>query len=145
MTIPMGVTSIGAEAFSDCGKLAAIHVAEGNANYTSLDGVLFTADMTQLLQYRVLCDAFTIPGAMMVLFAMLFSLNYMGALDTLAYLMSYLPRVIAPAAFGDPEPLLEFVENRRERRKKGYGFLYIVGLIYLAIAIYYLVRFYSVF
>jgi hypothetical protein len=105
----------------------------------------WTDEMPLVLQYRVLCDAFTIPGAMMVLFAMLFSLNYMGALDTLAYLMSYLPRVIAPAAFGDPEPLLEFVENRRERRKKGYGFLYIVGLIYLAIAIYYLVRFYSVF
>ena len=105
----------------------------------------WTTDMPLVLQYRVLCDAFTIPGAMMVLFAMLLSLNYAGALDTLAYLMSYLPRVIAPGAFGDPEPLLEFVENRREKRKKGYGFLYVVGFIYLAIAIYYLVRFYSVF
>ena len=51
VTIPSTVTTIGAEAFSDCGKLAAIHVAEGNTNYASLDGVLFTADMTQLLQY----------------------------------------------------------------------------------------------
>lgn len=102
-------------------------------------------DMSQLQQYRVLCDAFTIPGAMMVLFAMLFSLNYLGALDTLAYLLSYLPRVLAPGAFGEPEKLLDFVENRRERRKKGYGFLYIVGFIYLGIAIYYLVRFYSIF
>lgn len=102
------------------------------------------ADMSQLQQYRVLCDAFTIPGAMMVLFAMLFSLNNLGALDTLAYLMSFLPRMIAPGAFGEPEKLIDFVERRREKRSKGYGFLYIVGLIFLGIAIYYLVRFYSV-
>ena len=102
------------------------------------------ADMSQLLQYRVLCDAFTIPGAMMVLFAMLFSLNNLGALDTIAYLMSFLPRMIAPGAFGEPEKLIDFVERRREKRSKGYGFLYIVGFIYLGIAIYYLVRFYSV-
>jgi hypothetical protein len=105
----------------------------------------WVSDMPPVLQYRVLCDAFFIPGAMMLLFALLFSLNYAGALDTLAYLLSYLPRALAPAAFGEPEKLLDFVENRRDRRKKGYGFLYIVGFIYLAIAIYYLVKFYSVF
>lgn len=102
------------------------------------------ADMTQLLQYRVLCDAFTIPGAMMVLFAMLFSLNNLGALDTIAYLMSFLPRMITPGAFGEPEKLIDYVEHRREKRTKGYGFLYIVGFIFLGIAIYYLVLFYSV-
>lgn len=51
ITIPATVTDIGAEAFSDCAKLAAIHVAEGNTVYASVGGVLFTADMTQLLQY----------------------------------------------------------------------------------------------
>ena len=101
-------------------------------------------DMPQLLQYRVLCDAFTIPGAMMVLFGMLMSLNNLGALDTIAYLMSFLPRMLAPGAFGEPEKLIDFVERRREKRAKGYGFLYIVGFIFLGIAIYYLVRFYSV-
>lgn len=101
-------------------------------------------DMSQVEQYRVLCDAFTIPGAMMVLLALMMSLNYLGALDTLAYLLSYLPRMLAPGAFGEPEQLLDFVENRREKRRKGYGFLYIVGFIFLAIAVVYLYLFYSV-
>ena len=101
--------------------------------------------MDLVLQYRVLCDAFTIPGAMMVLVALLMSLNNLGALDTIAYLMSYLPRMIAPGAFGEPEKLLDFVEHRREKRGKGFGFLYIVGFIFLGIAVYYLVMFYSVF
>ena len=102
-------------------------------------------EMTLVLQYRVLCDAFTIPGIMMVLFGMLMSLNNLGALDTIAYLMSFLPRMIAPAAFGEPEKLIDFVERRREKRVRGYAFLYIVGFIFLGIAIFYLVKFYSVF
>lgn len=102
-------------------------------------------DMTLVLQYHILCDAFTLPGLMMVLLGMLMSLNNLGALDTLAYLMSYIPRMIAPAAFGDPEKLIDFVEKRKEKRGKGYGFLYIVGIIYLGIAIFFLVKFYSVF
>lgn len=101
--------------------------------------------MTPVLQYRVLCDAFTIPGAMMVLFGMLMSLNNLGALDTIAYLMSFLPRIIAPGAFGEPEKLIDYVERRREKRTKGYGFLYIVGFLYLGIAIIFLVLFYRVF
>jgi hypothetical protein len=102
-------------------------------------------EMELVEQYRVLCDAFSIPGILMVLFAMLFSLNNLGALDTIAYLMSFLPRMIAPGAFGEPEKLIDFVENRRQKRSKGYGFLYIVGFIFLGIAIVYLVLFYKVF
>jgi len=102
-------------------------------------------DMSDVLRYRVLCDAFTIPGIMMVLFGMLMTLNNLGALDTIAYLMSFLPRIIAPGAFGEPEKLLDFVERRREKRVRGYGFLYIVGFMFLGFAIYYLVKFYSVF
>ena len=102
-------------------------------------------DMALVEQYRVLCDAFSIPGIMMVLFALLFSLNNLGALDTIAYLMSFLPRIIAPGAFGEPEQLIDFVEKRRLKRSKGYGFLYIVGFVFLGVAIFYLVKFYSVF
>ena len=102
-------------------------------------------EMELVLQYRVLCDAFSIPGIMMILFALLFSLNNLGALDTVAYLMSFLPRIIAPGAFGEPQKLYDFVESRRQKRSKGYGFLYIVGFIFLGIAIFYLVKFYSVF
>ena len=37
--------------FGNNEKLEAINVAEGNANYTSIDGVLFTADGKKLLYY----------------------------------------------------------------------------------------------
>lgn len=96
-------------------------------------------------QYRILCDAFTIPGAMMVLLGMLIGLGNLGALDSVAYLLSYLVRIFAPAAFDPVDSYLDFVESRREKRVKGYGFLYVVGGISLAIAIVFLILFYSLY
>lgn len=105
----------------------------------------WTEELAQVDQYRVLCDAFSIPGILMVLFGMLFSLNNLGALDTIAYLMSFLPRMIAPGAFGEPEKFYDYVEGRRTKRTKGYGFLYIVGFSFLAVAMVFMYLFYSVF
>ena len=49
--IPDGVTSIGESAFSSCSSLTAIDVEVGNNNYTSLNGVLFNKDKTELICY----------------------------------------------------------------------------------------------
>lgn len=51
MTIPAHVTTIGSGAFSGCNGLKDIHVAEDNAAYCDMDGVLFTKDRRTLLQY----------------------------------------------------------------------------------------------
>lgn len=49
VTIPKSVTSIGEPAFSGC--LNNIFVDEGNASYSSVDGVLFNKDQTTLIAY----------------------------------------------------------------------------------------------
>ena len=51
ITIPNSVTSMGRQAFYDCSTLAAINVDENNAYYTSVDGVLFNKNMTELIRY----------------------------------------------------------------------------------------------
>ncbi len=64
ITIPYSVTSIGSDAFWYCGSLTAINVSSGNANYTSVDGVLFNKNNTTLIQYP--CGkqgAYTIPDS----------------------------------------------------------------------------------
>ena len=57
LTIPKSVTTIGNGLCSFCEELAAIVVESGNANYVSVDGVLYNSDMTQLVQYPVGKDA----------------------------------------------------------------------------------------
>ncbi|MDR0983451.1 MAG: leucine-rich repeat domain-containing protein, partial [Ruminococcus sp.] len=49
--IPAGITEIGEEVFSGCYNLTAINVSEDNPNYTSIDGVLFSKDLTELVAY----------------------------------------------------------------------------------------------
>ena len=51
VAIPAGVRFIGIGAFSGCRNLPAIAVAAGNANYVVVDGVLFSKDKTNLIQY----------------------------------------------------------------------------------------------
>ncbi|MCX6650321.1 MAG: leucine-rich repeat domain-containing protein [Methanomassiliicoccales archaeon] len=49
--IPASVTSIGNYAFGGCNNLTSIDVEEANANYSSIDGVLYNKTATALLQY----------------------------------------------------------------------------------------------
>ena len=51
VTIPDSVTSIGAQSFSRCTRLTSIIVSDNNANYSSLDGVLYNKDKTELICY----------------------------------------------------------------------------------------------
>ena len=51
INIPDSVTSIGEAAFRGCKGLTSINVDEGNPNYKSIDGVLFSKDGTELIQY----------------------------------------------------------------------------------------------
>jgi hypothetical protein len=50
VTIPNNVTSIGVRAFSSCASLTSIDVDAANANYASVDGVLYNKAITYLIQ-----------------------------------------------------------------------------------------------
>ena len=62
LTVPAGVTEIGYSAFYSC-SVESITVAEGNADYQSADGVLYSADMSKLIFYpaQKTDTAFTVP------------------------------------------------------------------------------------
>ncbi len=49
--IPASVASIGGGPFNNCTSLTDITVDSGNENYVAVDGVLFSRDMTLLVQY----------------------------------------------------------------------------------------------
>ena len=64
VTIPDSVTSIGKEAFGGCGNLTSINVDNNNTYYSSLDGVLFNATKSEILQYPIgkTQTTYTIPN-----------------------------------------------------------------------------------
>jgi hypothetical protein len=51
ITIPSGVTSIGDFVFNDCGSLTNINVDAQNREFSSVDGVLFNKNRTELITY----------------------------------------------------------------------------------------------
>ena len=51
ITIPRNVTEIGFRAFAKCSRLEAIDVDPENSAFLSIDGVLFSADFTRLIQF----------------------------------------------------------------------------------------------
>ena len=51
ITIPESVTSIGSYAFYGCKKLTQINVDTANAKFSSVNGVLFNKDKTELIRY----------------------------------------------------------------------------------------------
>lgn len=51
ITLPASLEKISKYVFIRCTSMQNINVEEGNANYISQDGILYTKDMTQLIQY----------------------------------------------------------------------------------------------
>ncbi len=65
VTIPSTVTTIEANPFILCSNLKTITVTSGNANFTAINGVLYSADGTKLVSYPIgnTATEFTIPTA----------------------------------------------------------------------------------
>lgn len=94
-------------------------------------------------KYRILCDAFTIPGALMLLFACLLSLSGEGSLDGIGYCLSQAAKILTFRGT-NTEKYADYLERRQSKRIKGFGFLYVVGIAFLAVAVVFLVLFQSV-
>ena len=65
VTIPDSVTSIGPSAFYKCTSLTSIEVSGNNKNYSSVDGVLFNKDKSELITYPAgkTDSEYTIPNS----------------------------------------------------------------------------------
>lgn len=111
--------------------------------YYAFSRDIFTQEL--VMQYRILCDGFFLPGVFLIFFGLLFIMNNVGALDAISYLLKYAVRTFVPGAFSDMPRYLEYVEARREKRVKGFEFIFIVGAVLLAISVVFLILFYSVY
>ena len=102
----------------------------------------FSEDLKDML--RICSDALFLPGAMMMLIGLLMVVSNEGAFDSLAYTGRSLRRFFIPERPGEKRmSYREYVEQRREKKTTGFGFLFIVGGAYavaglILLLIYYL-------
>ena len=96
-------------------------------------------------KYRILCDAFTVPGVLLVMSGALMSISNAGALDGLGYLVKQGIGMLIPGKGLGMEKYADYIERRRANRVTGYGFLYITGAGFMIVAFVFMALFYSVY
>jgi hypothetical protein len=101
------------------------------------------SQLSTLLRYRVLCDAFTVPGMLLIMSGLLMFVANEGALDGLSYLGHYLKNMFIPGSRNKTKRYFDYVEGKREKRVKGFGFLFVVGGVCMLIALVFLGLFYT--
>ena len=95
--------------------------------------------------YLVFCDGFFVPGILMLMSGFLMSVGNQGAMDGVTYVLVHAARMLIPGGALKAERYKEYVERKRENRVKGYGFLYVVALVFLAVSGIFMALFYSVY
>lgn len=96
-------------------------------------------------QYRILCDAFTIPGVLAIMFALLMAISNEGFFLGLSYAVGVAMKSLVPGGRLKIEKYYDYVERRKGKRIIGYGFLYLVGGICMAVALVCMVLFYRLY
>jgi len=86
-------------------------------------------------QYRILSDAFFLPGVLLLLSGILTWLANEGSLDGVGFVFSRAIHLLIPTGGLKHETYGEYVERKRGKRTKGFGFMLIVGLISIAVSL----------
>lgn len=97
-------------------------------------------------RYRILCDAFSIPGVLFLGSGLLTWAAGQGTFDGMSYSCGLFFKVINPFKKFEREEYHAYVERKRTgRRAKGSRlYLYITGGVFLAVAGVFLLLFYAV-
>ena len=102
----------------------------------------YSGDMPLLERYRVLCDAFTIPGVLLLMLGSLVFASNAGAMRGLVYTLKHLASRLIPGIGNREERYYEYIQRKEAKGKaRGDGFLFVTGGAFMAAALVFLVLF----
>lgn len=97
---------------------------------------------------KVLADSMTVPGMILILVGLLVKFSAFGALDGLGFLFGGLFRRVFPGGRNqdsDKEGYYEYVQRKRAKRKGSIAEFFVVGAVFMVIAVIQIIRFYQVY
>lgn len=90
----------------------------------------------KLDKVRLLCDAFFLPGILMLLSGCLVWMSNEGALDGVGFVLSKAFLWLLPGGhLHIGERYGDYIARRREKNVKGFGFLFWVGVGFMLVAV----------
>ena len=101
---------------------------------------------TDMERYRILCDAFTIPGVILIMVGALIWISNTGFFDGISYSVGIaLKRLLPFASIQMEDKYYDYKMRKKEARLKGYHFVFITGAVFLAAALFFMYKFYQLF
>lgn len=129
-------------------KCAIATAIGGIMTYCVITNYEYGAAATDAERYKILADAFAIPGIILILLGVLVFLSNEGAMDGVSFLMSGLLKRLMPIGRWREERYEkygDYIERKRANRATGYGFIFAVGGAFTAVAIVFVILFYQVY
>ena len=92
---------------------------------------------------RLLADAFTVPGVLAIMLAALIWVASDGFFDGIGYAGRVTARMLLPFLKIEEEKFYDYKMRKADHRIHGYSFIFYTGLVFLAIAVGFIIRFYT--
>lgn len=96
-------------------------------------------------RYRILADAFTVPGVVSIMVGLLLAISNEGFFTGLSYCMHVTVKALIPGGRLKIKKYKDYAEERRDKKITGYSFLFVVGGVLLAAAILFMILFYRLY
>ena len=90
---------------------------------------------------RVLCDAFTVPGLLLVFSAGLIFAANKGAFYGVGYGLRTAKEILLPFLPHEYVKYRDYIARKKARKVQGYRFIFVSGLVFLVVGIVLLIRF----
>lgn len=102
---------------------------------------------TPVERYRILADAFSVPGMLLVLFGALVWVSGEGIFDGIGYALNRFGSMFVPMHKKSAQHLTyyDYVMAKRGKKAHGYSFMFFVGLAFIAVSIVFIVLHESVY
>lgn len=114
----------------------------GLLTWLTLDLHGFSSTMPKLQRYRLLCDAFTIPGVILVMVGFLVMIANAGNFLGLGYAVKHAVKMLIPFGNKKDERYYDYYQRKQQGKITGYGFIFITGLVFMAVAMVFFTLFY---
>ena len=95
-------------------------------------------------QYRILADAFTSSGVILLMVGVLIWISTTGSFDMISFALSKFAKALIPFSKKSGETYYDYVVRKREKRFSGYLCIFVVGAVFSALAAVFTALFYSV-
>ena len=94
-------------------------------------------------KYRMLTDAFSIPGIILIMVGGLVFASTDGFFDMITFGLSKAKSMLIPFSKKSNETFYDYKERKSKNRLSGYSFLFFTGIAYLTVGIIFLILFYK--